>query len=109
MGDNIFENMAEMRIREAIERGQLKNLPGEGKPLVLEPVNPLEPPEERMFNKIMRTLGLLPEEIELQKEIAELKNRLEACEQGEERDALKKKLSETVIRYNVIMEKRRKR
>lgn len=51
MTDKIFEHLAETKIREAIERGQLENLPGEGKPLVLEPVNPLEPPEDRMFNK----------------------------------------------------------
>lgn len=108
MTNKIFQNFAETRIREAIERGQLKNLPGEGKPLVLEPPNPLESLEDRVFNKMMKTLGLLPEEVELQKEISDLRDRIEVCEKPEERDTLEKKLEEKVIRYNVIMEKRRR-
>ncbi|MHB9093931.1 MAG: DnaJ family domain-containing protein [Eubacteriales bacterium] len=106
---DIYGKIAEAKIKEAIQKGELKNLPGEGKPLVLDVPNPFEDPEDRMYNKIMKNLGLLPEEVEIQKEIEQLKMMIADCKQDEQKVLLKKKLEETKIRYNIIMEERRGR
>lgn len=56
---NIFDCLAEERIREAIAQGQLSGLPGEGQPLVLDD-DLLVPVEVRMGNRILRNAGYVP-------------------------------------------------
>ena len=59
--------LAEQRIAEAIARGELSNLPGEGAPLELDD-DRLIPVEQRLACRILKNSGLLPPELE---EIAE--------------------------------------
>jgi|GEM_PF-3843526 len=88
----------EMLIKQAIERGQLKNLPGEGKPIKLNNLNPLETKEDRMINRLvaasMAASGELPIEIILLKEIEDLKQKLEECKSDSEKRILQNKLAE---------------
>lgn len=56
---NIFDCLAEERIRQAIAQGQLSGLPGEGRPLVLDD-DLLVPAEVRMGNRILRNAGYVP-------------------------------------------------
>ena len=58
----------EEHIRRAMEEGRFNNLPGKGKPLRLED-NPLEDPEWRMANHILRTSGFTLPWIETRREI----------------------------------------
>jgi len=58
----------EEHIRRAMEEGQFENLPGKGKPLRLDD-NPLEDPEWRMANHIMRNSGFSLPWIEKNREI----------------------------------------
>ena len=51
-----LELLAERKIAEAIERGELDGLPGAGKPLDLED-DPLVPEELRMAYRILRNAG----------------------------------------------------
>jgi hypothetical protein len=60
--------LAERRIQEAIDEGKLDNLPGKGKPLVLED-NPLIPHEQRVMNSILKQNGVLPGWIQLQRDL----------------------------------------
>ena len=67
----IFELIAENKIREAIENGELDNLPCKGKPLQLD--NLAHVPEElRAAYTILKNAGVLPEELQLKKEIVSL-------------------------------------
>lgn len=84
----IFEMLAERRICEAIERGELDALPGAGQPLVFDD-EPLVSPELRMINRVLKNAGFTPREIVLRKEIAELRQRLETMPPGEGREQLK--------------------
>ena len=43
-----FAKIAELRIREAIERGELENLPGAGKPIIIESMLYV-PEEDRLY------------------------------------------------------------
>src|SRR5438105_4514526 len=66
--DTIIGRIAEQKIQEAIEEGQFDNLPGKGKPLVFDD-DPTTPAELRMANKILKNAGVLPEWIQVQKDI----------------------------------------
>lgn len=65
---NIFEWVAEEKIRSAIESGQWDNLPGKGKPLQWQD-NPFEPPEWRMAFSLLRQNGFSLPWLEERKEI----------------------------------------
>ena len=75
---SVIATIAEQRIREAQEQGVFDNLPGEGKPLVLEDESHV-PEDLRMAYKVLRNAGFLPPELEERKEINSL---IEMLEQG---------------------------
>lgn len=62
--------LVEEKIREAIARGEFDDLPGKGKPIVLEDY-PFTPPEWRLAFKILADAGFAPDWIVLDKEIRE--------------------------------------
>ena len=64
------------QIEEAMERGEFKNLPGEGRPLKLD-TNPYLTPQARMANRLLKENGFTPRWIELEKEIKKEKAQLE--------------------------------
>ena len=64
------------QIEAAMERGEFKNLPGEGKPLKLD-ANPYLTPQARMTNRLLKENGFAPRWIELEKEIKKEKAQLE--------------------------------
>src|SRR5260221_6764096 len=66
--ESIIGRIAERKIQEAIEEGQFDNLPGKGKPIVFDD-DPATPPELRMANKILKNAGVLPEWVQVQKDI----------------------------------------
>ena len=64
----IFQKIAEERIREAMERGELDNLPGAGQPQQLEDDANL-PAELRIAYKVLKNAGFTPPELDLTQEI----------------------------------------
>lgn len=72
-----WQSFVERQIEDAQARGAFDNLPGHGKPLHLEPVNPYEGSYE-LAHKILKDHGFAPEWIELDKEI---RRELEAARQ----------------------------
>ena len=55
----------------------------------------------------LQNSGSLPPEMELRKEIASLEEQLQSAKEEEEKSALKKKLTESKMFYDVIMERRK--
>lgn len=102
---DILAKIAEERIREAIKKGEFDNLSLKGKPLKLEDLSRVSE-ELRAGYKILKNAGVLPEELELKKEIISLKNLIACCYEDEEKKLLKKKLNEKILRFNILMEKR---
>ena len=65
-----FEKIAEQRIAEALERGELSGLNGEGEPLRLDD-DSMVPEDLRMANRVLVNAGLLPAGVALRARIAD--------------------------------------
>jgi hypothetical protein len=101
----MFEKIAEQRIKEAIKKGELDNLLLQGKPLKLEDLSRV-PEELRMSYKILKNAGLVPTEIQLNKEIISLQKLINLCQDEDERKKLTKRMNEKQLTYKIMMEKR---
>ncbi|HEX4213921.1 MAG TPA: DUF1992 domain-containing protein [Candidatus Dormibacteraeota bacterium] len=64
-----FDRLVEGRIREASERGEFRDLAGEGKPLDLEAPGPYEDPTMWAAFHILKNAGMAPVWIEERKEL----------------------------------------
>lgn len=67
----MLDLIAERKIAEAISRGELENLPGEGRPLELDD-DALIPEDLRLAYRILKNAGYVPPEVETINEIAQL-------------------------------------
>lgn len=85
-------SIAEQKIREAIRNGEFDNLPGKGKPLSLEDLSHI-PEELRASYIILKNAGILPEEMQLEKEIISLETRVNCCCDEDDRKVLKRELN----------------
>lgn len=90
---DVFLNIAEEKIRQAIRNGDLDNIPGQGKPLQLEDLS-MVPPELRMSYKILKNAGMIPPEMELQKDILKIEDLIACCYDEAERKKLQEELTE---------------
>ncbi len=79
---NPIDQIAETRIREAIERGELSGLPGEGRPLQLDDDSAI-PEELRAAYRILKNAGFLPPELQLRKELHEAEHLLQQLPESE--------------------------
>ena len=70
-----WRKIAEERIRQAAEKGELEDLPGQGKPLELEDTSGL-PEDVRLAYKILKNAGYTPAELEAKREIATIEEML---------------------------------
>ncbi len=87
----LFDLIAERRIAEAIERGELSNLPGAGRPLDLEE-DALVPEDLRMAYRILRNAGFVPPEVEARRAIGDLERLIDTLSDGAARSHAMKKL-----------------
>ena len=67
----MFDQLAEQKIAEAMERGEFDDLPGMGKPLDLDDDAHI-PEELRVACRILKNAGFVPPEVETLNEVAEL-------------------------------------
>ncbi|MFO8033399.1 MAG: DnaJ family domain-containing protein [Desulfohalobiaceae bacterium] len=74
-----IEQIAEQKIAEAKQNGEFDDLPGKGQPLQLEDDSHI-PPELRLGYKILKNAGYVSPEVEQRKEIANIMEMLENCE-----------------------------
>lgn len=84
--------IAEQRISQAIEKGELKTEGWKDKPLKLEDDH-LVPDDLKMAYKLLRNAGYLPPEIEAKKEIARLEQLIATTEDEHTRVKQMRKLS----------------
>jgi hypothetical protein len=67
----ILDALVERRIAQAIAEGALDDLPGAGKPLILDD-DRMIPEDLRVAYRILRNAGYIPPEIEQRREMADL-------------------------------------
>ena len=101
----LFASIAEGRIQEAIQRGDLDDLPLKGQPLPREDLSDV-PEELRMGYKVLKNAGCLPEELQLKRELVTLRDLLAACADPEERAACRRRLSLRQMQYDLLMERK---
>jgi hypothetical protein len=101
MAVSYFAHLVEERIREAQQAGVFDDLPGKGKPIVLEDLSAV-PEDLRMAYHIMKNAHVLPPEAELQKEIHTLQDLLKYIEEDGERKALVKEIEWKMIRLDLL-------
>ena len=91
-------------IKQAIAKGEFDNLPGKGKPLDLNAH--FETPEHlRMGYSMLKGAEFVPEEVQLLKDMAALREELKTCDDEKRRRELSKSLQEKSLTYSLLMER----
>ena len=89
--------IAEQKIAQAIEKGELKTTGWENRPLPLEDDH-LVPEDLKMAYKIMKNAGYLPPEIETRKEITRLEQLIAKTEDEHQRVQQMRKLAVLMLK-----------
>jgi hypothetical protein len=76
---DFLDRLAERRIADALERGELDDLPGVGAPLPSEDLD-LVPAELRSAYRLLRNAGFVPPQLETLRSIAELEGLIAASD-----------------------------
>ena len=102
-----LQKAADEKIEEAIARGEFDNLPGKGKPLDLDGYF-ATPEYLRMGYSILKSADVIPEEMELLRQVEALKKSLDSSTIRMDEKALRQQLSEKLTNFNIRMEHIRK-
>lgn len=101
----MFGNLIEDKIREAMDAGEFDNLPSKGQPIDLEAYF-ATPADIRLGYSVLKSAKCLPVEVELMKEIEDLKLRQAGCAQDSERERLKKEIEARTLKLNLLLDAR---
>src|ERR1043165_5781433 len=101
-----LNKIVEEAIRKAQERGEFDNLPGKGKPIDLSGY--FETPEKvRVAQSLLKNAGMNSPEVELLKEIVQLREVLAATKDEKKQKELHKQIQEKQIEFSLRLEKMR--
>src|SRR5436309_231134 len=102
-----FDKIVEALVKAAQERGEFDNLPGRGKPIDL--TSYFETPEDvRVAQAVLKNAGMTSPEVELLKEIAELRQILTVVVAEEKKDEIQKQVQKKQIEFNLMMERQKR-
>jgi hypothetical protein len=96
-----YQKIIEQKIREAAEKGEFDNLPGQGKPLNLEDESGI-PEDLRLAYKVLKNANCLPPEIELRKEIRQMEDLLADIPDEKEKYRQIKKINLKIMKLNMM-------
>ena len=98
-----FDRIVEAIIKDAMERGEFDNLPGMGKPIDLTEY--FDTPEEvRLANSMLKNAGMTSREVDLLKEIAELRQVLVALVEEKKKEEITRQIQQKQIEFSLMME-----
>lgn len=98
----------EEQIKNAIEAGEFDNLEGAGRPLDLDSYF-AAPEDLRMGYSVLKSNKFVPAEVDLLREIGDLKEKARACGDETERKKLNKILQEKTLAFTMIMERNKRK
>jgi len=102
-----FDRIVEAIIKEAMERGEFDNLPGKGKPIDLTEY--FEAPEEvRLANSVLKNAGMTSREVDLLREIAELKQIGVAIMDEKKKQEVEKQIQQKQVEFSLLMERQKR-
>lgn len=94
----LLDQWVERHISDAQHKGEFENLPGSGKPLVLEDDSHI-PPELRAGYRLLKNAGCLPPELEQRREAVELADLLKSVRKEDPRHTeISRKLALTELK-----------
>lgn len=94
------DKLAEQKIAEAIERGELDNLPGAGRPLNLDD-DSMVPSDLRAGFRLLRNAGYLPPCLTLRREIDTVESLIVQAHSEEERGNLTRRLRYLLLQLSL--------
>ena len=101
-----FDKIVESIIKDAQKRGEFDDLLGQGKPVDLSAY--FETPDDvRMAYSILKNANIASREVDLLKEIAELKQILAAVVDEDKKKNLQKEIEKKQIEFSLMMERSR--
>ena len=101
--DKIVEEM----IKKAQERGEFDDLPGKGKPIDL--IEYFEMPEDvRVAQAMLKNAGMTSREVDLLKEIAQLRELLAQVVDEKKKAEIKKQIQEKQIEFSLMLERQKR-
>lgn len=103
-----FDKLVEEKIQEAMTNGEFDNLPGKGKPINLDAYF-ATPEDVRIAYSLLKSSGFVPEAAQLLKDVESLKETLENCPDGDEKNKIKKLIDEKTLKLNLLIEHYRRR
>jgi len=103
-----LEKFIDEQIRKAIEAGDFDDLEGKGKPLNFDAYF-AAPEVIRVGNEMLKSSNFVPEEVEMMREIGELRERIAALSDAHEKQRLNKNLQEKMLALSLILERNRRR
>jgi hypothetical protein len=97
----LIDKIAEQRITEASQKGELDNLPGAGKPVKLDDDSQI-PENLRAGYRLLKNAGFIPAELQARREIASLQQLLASVDAGdaESKKRLTAKLNYLLMKVN---------
>ncbi len=102
-----FDRIVEAIIKEAMERGEFDNLPGKGKPIDLTEY--FETPEEvRIAHSVLKNAGMTSREVDLLKEIAELKQVREAVRDEKKKQEIDRQIRQKQVEFSLRLEQQKR-
>jgi hypothetical protein len=104
---NWFERLAEQRIKQAQRAGELDDLPGMGSPLPPDQFASL-PPEMRLAARVLSNSGYVPEEVDLLKQLGDVRERLAKAIDPAEKQQLQSEYVAIELKANMAMERHRR-
>ena len=100
----MFEKLVEQRIREAQAAGEFEGLEGAGRPVNLDAYF-ATPEELRAGYAVLKSAGVVPEEVQLLREIEALRVSRAASTDAAERARLGRDLAELSLKYRLLVER----
>ena len=102
-----FDKIVEALIKEAQERGEFDNLPGKGKPIDLSAY--FETPEDvRLAQSVLKNAGMTSPEVQLLKEIEELRQVQQALRDETKKEEIQKQIEQKKMEFNLMMERQKR-
>lgn len=102
-----FDRIVEAIIKEAMERGEFDDLPGKGKPIDLTEY--FETSEDvRMANSVLKNAGMTSCEVDLLKEIAELKQVLTAVLDEKKKQEIEQQIQQKQVEFSLMLERQKR-
>ena len=103
----MFDRIVEAMIKDAMERGEFDNLPGRGSPIDLSEY--FETPEEvRLAHSVLKNAGMTSREVDLLKEIAELKEIMAAVLDEKKKQEIQMQIQQKQVEFSLMMERQKR-